>query len=154
MANTYSVIADVNARSDRTGTGAVTASYKTGDEVKIYTKELGTNNVLYGNASSSAAKWVNMNYLRMMASDGSSSNEVEDVYDDTIYGNSDEDYNNLLLRYTHALGSPPKYTKEVDPWYDMPDTIGVGRAMGKTWFCSPSILSICPVTVDYLPGFS
>ena len=63
-------------------------------------------------------------------------------------------YNTLMQKYIRALGSPPRFTQQVDPYYTNDMGAGTGRAMSKTWFSNPSILSICPGTVDYLPGFN
>lgn len=75
--------------------------------------------------------------------------------DSTITGHTDSDYNKLLLRYIRAFGAPPRFSEQVDPYYST-DTEGiyVGRVMASTWFSNPSIMSICPGTVDYLPGFN
>lgn len=79
----------------------------------------------------------------------------DEAVDETITGHKDSDYNQLLLRYIRAFGAPPRYSEQVDPYYST-DTNGiyVGRVMASTWFSNPSIMSICPGTVDYLPGFN
>lgn len=63
-------------------------------------------------------------------------------------------YNSLMQSYLRALGSPPRFTAAVDPYYNDNIGAGTGRAMASTWFSNPAIFSICPGTVDYLPGFS
>lgn len=67
---------------------------------------------------------------------------------------NDEDYKLLNYRYIRALGSPPNYNQVVDHQYIDERTPGVGRVFAETMLSFPSILSICPGKVDYLPGFS
>ena len=138
-----------------------------GTEVTVYETSNG-----WGKIAKNNDKWINMTYLKKVSteknkdSDKSSDNNETDssnsyeentdkAKDDTIYGTSDSSYNTLLLRYIRSFGSPPRYTEEVDPYYNSSDKgIQTGRAMMKTWFSDPGILSLCPGTVDYLPGFS
>ena len=76
------------------------------------------------------------------------------IDNDPIYANNNTDYQNLLYKYIRAFGSPPRYTQQVDPYYTNVKATSTGRTMLQTWFTDPSILSIAPGTVDYLPGFS
>lgn len=155
MANTYSVIMDIGVRSTKDGTGPTIDTLKAGSEVKVYQKEVGNGNVLYGNIAKSGTKWVNMQYLKMVDSPSADSEEeVENVYDDTIYGVSDADFKKLLKRALHAFGAPPTFTEEVDPYFTVPKGVGIGRAMADTWYSNATLLSLCPGTVKYLPGFS
>lgn len=154
MADTYIVTADINSYSKASVTSNVVQKYTKGSEVKIYTTSNG-----WGNTTALGSKWVKMTYLKKVATNTSKSEdgakENEDVApNDTIYGTSSSDYNKLLFKYIRAFGSPPRFTKYVDPIYNHSIGYGTGRAMGNTWYSDPAILSICPGTVDYLPGFS
>ena len=72
----------------------------------------------------------------------------------TITGNTDANYQTLLNRYLSAMGCPPTFTEEVDPCYYSGFGDTVGHEVARSLFSNPSILSICPGTVDYLPGFT
>lgn len=164
MADTYKVNSGgAIAYEDKNTSSKVTAKYIEGNTVKIYEKSPGANNQQFGNAAESGTgKWIVMDSLTKTASTTSSNTEVgtdaentDHAEEKTLTGNSDEAYNKLLLRYLHAFGSPPRFTEEVDPYYGLTnDEIQTGRVMMNTWFSQPSILSLCPGTVDYLPGFS
>lgn len=166
MADIYKVTTKtLNVRNKKGVGGKVISTLKKGREVTIYKKEAGENNKQWGNTKKKGNAWVAMEHLKKVSSGSSSSSSngnndlpdqenTEKIKEDGVYGNKDANYNTLLLRYLRAFGSPPKYTKEVDPWYDVEGQLGIGRAMGSTWYSNPSILSICPGTVDYLPGFS
>jgi uncharacterized protein YraI len=80
---------------------------------------------------------------------------VNDYYGggSTISGTNDSDYETLMKRYLTAFGCPPTFTNDVDPCYYSGFGDTVGHEAARTIFESPSILSICPGTVDYLPGF-
>jgi hypothetical protein len=82
------------------------------------------------------------------------SENMDKAATDNVSSTSMTAYNNLMRRYIRALGSPPRFTKEVDPYYSNDIGAFTGRAIAQTWFSHPSIFSICPGTVDYLPGFS
>ena len=166
MADIYKVkVASLNSYNKHSTSGTKISEYKQGAEVKVYTKESGDNNKQWGNIKENGSEWLLMESLEKTGtnngSSGSSSssdfgNEKENtdsVKDDTIYGNKDSAYNKLILRYIRAFGSPPRFTKSVDPWYGVSNTVGTGRAMMQTWLSDPSIFSICPGSVDYLPGF-
>jgi len=144
-------------------TSNVTFKYSEGNTVKIYEKGPGANNQQYGNAANSGTpRWIVMSALTKISGGSTSNNSgIEAENTDTVQGqksitgNSDKSYAQMMLRYLHAFGSPPRFTEEVDPYYDLPDPeIQTGRVMSGTWFSNPSILSLCPGTVDYLPGFS
>ena len=130
MADVYVANADVSAYAQKDSSSNVVKTYKKGDEIKIFIKEVGKNNIQYGNALTVGNMWVNMAFLTKVSSDPGNSNNTtinnnEDIgpsaenedraNDDTIYGNTDSSYNKLLLRYIHAFGSPPRFTEEVDP---------------------------------------
>lgn len=154
MADTYVVTANINSYSKASVTSNVVQKYTKGSEVKIYSTSNG-----WGNTTALGSKWVKMSYLKKVASGTSKAEdgakENEDVAEnDTVYGTSSSDYNKLLYKYIRAFGSPPRFTKYVDPIYNEKLGYGTGRAMGNTWYSDPAILSICPGTVDYLPGFS
>lgn len=154
MADTYVVTANINSYNKASVTGKVVQRYTKGSEVKIYSTSNG-----WGNTTALGSKWVKMTYLKKVATDTSKAEEGakenDDVAEnDTIYGSSSSDYNKLLFKYIRAFGSPPRYTSYVDPIYNNKIGYGTGRAMSNTWFSDPAILSICPGTVDYLPGFS
>lgn len=154
MADTYIVTADINSYSKASVTSNVVQKYTKGSEVKIYSTSNG-----WGNTTALGSKWVKMSYLKKIATssttaeDGSKENE-DTAENDTVYGTSSSDYNKLLFKYIRAFGSPPRFTKYVDPIYIDNLGYGTGRAMGNTWYSDPAILSLCPGTVDYLPGFS
>ena len=154
MADTYVVTATINSYSKASVTSSVVQKYTKGSEVKIYSTSNG-----WGNTTALGSKWVKMTYLKKVATSSNTSEagakENEDTAEnDTLYGASSSDYNKLLFKYIRAFGSPPRFTKYVDPIYNHSIGYGTGRAMGNTWYSDPAILSICPGTVDYLPGFS
>lgn len=136
--------------------GKVIALYNKGKEVTVYETRKGPDKVNYANTSKKGNKWINLSYLKKESSGGINADvENQDkAKDDTIRGTSSSSYNKLMLRYIRAFGSPPRFTREVDPYYDNANGINTGRAMMSTWFSDPAILSLCPGTVDYLPGFS
>lgn len=72
----------------------------------------------------------------------------------TITGTSNRDYNILYERYIRSFGCPPRFSDKVDIPYTNSITEGIGRVYAKAIFSHPSLLSICPGGVDYLPGFS
>jgi len=53
-----------------------------------------------------------------------------------------------------AFGAPPKFNMDIDIQYLDEVFPGYGRVTAKTIMSNPSILSICPGAVDFLPGFS
>jgi hypothetical protein len=59
-------------------------------------------------------------------------------------------------RYLRSFGCPPQFNKWVDIQYETSDRFasGVGRRMAESFFVNPSILSLCPGTVRYLPEFN
>lgn len=71
-----------------------------------------------------------------------------------ISGYDVEYYKKLQWKFVRALGVPPKFNVDVDIQYTNDYTPGIGRVYEKTFLSNPSILSICPGTVDFLPGFS
>ena len=163
MADIYEVTADkVTARSKKSTKASSVKTYSFGKELTIYVKEVGEDNKQWGSINKKNSKWVPMDKLRKIGSTASSSKEeagrerenLDTAEDDNVYGASDADYNKVLLRHIRAFGSPPRYTPEVDPWYGLTNETGTGRVMSKTWFSDPSILSLAPGTVDYLPGFN
>lgn len=165
MADTYKVkVASLNSYDKRSTSGKKIQEYKKGAEVKIYSKHPGDNNKQWGNAKEKGNEWLLLESLEMTGTDsggtastkknfGASKENTDKAKDDTTYGNSDSAYNTVMLKYIRALGSPPRFTKDVDPWYGVSNSVGTGRAMAQTWLSDPSIFSICPGTVDYLPGF-
>lgn len=134
-----------------------------GQEVNIF-EEKSSGSIRMGKISSSESRWVSMMFLRKVKSSSSSSSSSsketgvsqenkDKAKNDTITGNSISDYVALYNKYLHAYGCPPRFTDEVDPRYNSSSGNKIGRAMAKTWFSEPSILSLCPGKVDYLPGF-
>jgi len=57
-----------------------------------------------------------------------------------------------VMKYKYAFGIPPSYSNAVDPSY-LP-VGGFGRTYYQTILSAPTILSICPGTVKYLPRMS
>lgn len=164
MADIYKVkVASLNSYSKHSTSGSKINEYKKGAEVKVYTKEPGDNNKQWGNIKEKGNEWLLMESLEKTGTDdgttetvtnfGNTKENTDKAKDDTTYGNSDSAYNKVMLKYIRALGSPPRFTKNVDPWYSVSNTVGTGRAMAQTWLSDPAILSICPGSVDYLPGF-
>ena len=74
------------------------------------------------------------------------------------YSAGDEYYRKLADKYAFALGSPPKYNKDIDIRYDENITngdnciTGTGRVFNKTLLSTPAILSICPGSVKMFPN--
>ena len=164
MADIYKVkVASLNSYSKHSTSGSKINEYKKGAEVKVYTKEPGDNNKQWGNIKEKGNEWLLMESLEKTGTDdgttetvtnfGNTKENTDKAKDDTTYGNSDSAYNKVMLKYIRALGSPPRFTKNVDPWYSVSNTVGTGRVMAQTWLSDPAILSICPRSVDYLPGF-
>lgn len=79
---------------------------------------------------------------------------TDQAIDRTITGDSDSDYQTLYWRYIRSFGCPPQYNDKVDKQYMQSKAPSCGRVFAKTMLAHPTILSICPGTVDYLPGFS
>lgn len=155
MADIYKVSVDkANIRTGKDSTSTIVAEKKMNAELKITAKEAGEDNQQYGHVKSPDG-WIAMSSVSKLGSDKLPKAENTATYTNTTpTGSSEGDYDKVLLRSLRALGSPPRYTKKVDPWYSMSTTTGTGRAMAATWYSDPSILSLCPGAVDYLPGFS
>lgn len=160
MADKYKTTKKTKAYASKTTSSSVVKTYAKGKQVTVYSKEVGEGNVQYGNVSKNGRAFILMSHLKKTGKGGNSSGtgvsreNTDKVKDDTIYGETDKDYDDLIKKYLRAFGSPPRYTQEVDPWYSMGKDTGVGRAMAETFYSDPSILSICPGQVDYLPGFN
>lgn len=158
MADVYKVtVESASVRKEKNSTSDVIKTLSKGKEVKIYVKEAGEDNKQYGNIKKTGSQWVLMEELKKLGSDNVGTPKEllgEDYVDDTLTGVSESDYDQMLLKNIRAFGSPPRFSKEVDPWYNMSSTVGTGRSMASTWYSSPSLVSFCPGTVDYLPGFN
>lgn len=141
-------------------------SYNSGDQKAISkTTAGGGTNTLYGETDQG---WVKMSNWKLIGSSEktdadkkkeSTEGENYDSKNETErFGLSTGDYQYVLNKYIRAFGSPPRFTDAVDPYfYPNDDTAtdgGTGRSMASTWYSDPSILSLAPGTVDYLPGFS
>lgn len=167
-ADTYKITATkLNVRDGKSTDSGTTKTLAKGAEVKIYAKESGKNNKQWGAINKEKTQWVSMEYVKKIASgdkktkkDRSSSSSSpskenkQTAKDNTVYGNDNAAYEKVLKKSIRAFGSPPRYIKDVDPYYDTKGFLGTGRAMGLTWYSDPAILSICPGKVDYLPGFT
>lgn len=166
MADAYKVIKDnTPVKAEKKASAKTTRTLSKGKEVKVYNITVGESNVRYAKISSSKKEFVNIDSLSKIGSDkesksSSSSENVgvakenEDVARASkISGNGNDAYNRLIRRYVRAFGSPSRFTTEVDPLYATTPGIGPGRIMSQTWMTDTSILSLCPGTVDYLPGF-
>ena len=144
--------------------GKKVKQYAKGAEICIYKEKNG-----YGNAVKKGNRWVKLTKLKLVSSvvatakeNTAKANEASitsgnkyRTSSSSWYGKSTSTYTGLIKKYVRAFGSPPRFTDKVDPYYgEKKDTFGTGRAMMSTWFSDPAILSICPGTVDYLPGFS
>ncbi len=69
-----------------------------------------------------------------------------------IYANdpvSDNPFLDEVMKYKYAFGIPPSFSESVDPQY-LPFG-GFGRSYYQTILSAPTILSICPGSVKYLP---
>lgn len=64
------------------------------------------------------------------------------------------EYKTLFYRFIRAFGCPPQFNLNVDIQYINDITPGVGRAFANSMLSNPTILSLCPGSVNYLPGFS
>lgn len=65
--------------------------------------------------------------------------------------------NNQYLKYMKAFGAPPQFTEMADPpIYSCDDPLygTCGRVYAETFLQNPSVLSICPGKVHYLPNFT
>ena len=70
---------------------------------------------------------------------------------------NDEYYRQLAIKYSNALGAPPKYNSNIDVRYmevanNMDDVSSCGRVINKTILSNPSILSICPGKARMFPN--
>jgi hypothetical protein len=168
MAEIYEVYNcwSLNSRNKPGMHGTPVKWYQKGDQVKVYEK---SGN--WYNTSDTKDWWCYNKYLKLIKSDPppapppAPAPVVKDVTPVTRENKDDADmssvpvsrdlsgYSKVLKKYINAFGSPPKYTEKVDPYYDS-SNFKVGRAMMETWYSHPAIFSICPGTVDYLPGFS
>lgn len=72
----------------------------------------------------------------------------------TITGSEISGYKTLFFRYSRAFGCPPQFNINIDIQYIDDIAPGIGRVFASTMLSHPSILSICPGSVNYLPGFS
>lgn len=73
------------------------------------------------------------------------------------YTANDEYYKQLAIKYSNALGCPPKYNSSIDVRYmevaeKMDEVSSCGRVINKTILSNPSILSICPGKVKMFPN--
>lgn len=85
------------------------------------------------------------------------SEELQSIeeYESTELKETDEERIRRLSRYIGwSFGAPPKFNMDVDLQYADDLFPGYGRVVSKTILTHPSILSICPGKVDFLPGFS
>lgn len=164
MADIYKVIVDkLSVMAQKKSDGVVVKTLRKGLEVKVYNKTPGEKGVYWGKISKKDEQWINMAHVKKLGGDAEKNNTKDDKttdneddseYDNTVYGQDLESYNKVMMQRIRAFGAPPRFTQEVDPWYYVTDSVGVGRAMAETWYSQPSILSICPGTVNYLPGFT
>lgn len=76
------------------------------------------------------------------------------VADPDYSGNTVSSLKKEHYKAVNALGCPPLYNQYTDPQYIDDIAPGVGRVYASTMLSNPTILSICPGKVDYLPGFS
>ena len=65
-----------------------------------------------------------------------------------------ERYKDLNWKIAWAFGAPPKFNMDVDIQYADSMLPGYGRVTTKTIMSNPSIISICPGAVDFLPDFN
>lgn len=65
-----------------------------------------------------------------------------------------ERYRDLNWKIAWAFGAPPKFNMDVDIQYGDSMLPGYGRVTTKTIMSNPSIISICPGAVDFLPDFN
>lgn len=123
--------------------------------------------------TSPAAGWVSSTYVTKISteeaapsisvppasSDNVSGGSIENLdvvgaSGQTITGSSISGYKTLFFRYSRAFGCPPQFNINIDIQYIDDIAPGIGRVFATTMLSHPSILSICPGTVNYLPGFS
>lgn len=174
----YKVTAEKTySRNARSLSAKITGTYTKGTVLTVYEQQAGEYAAMFGRLHKSKDKWVPMSSLSLVTSSETKKNTTSDVTtteddkesnqgvfsatentdkvkNDTIYGTSNSSFTKLAKRYVKAFGSPPRFTEEVDPQYNNIKAISAGRSMLSTWYANPSILSICPGTVSYMPGFS
>lgn len=126
------------------------------------------NQVLTGDGTSEGSYykvsngWIVKANVQRIDNTDNASNLTEDTenYDSitssgqTITTASNENYKRLESRYINAFGCPPQYNQVVDLQYIDEISPGIGRVFAETMLSFPSVLSLCPGKVDYLPGFS
>lgn len=163
MAETYRAKKKLQAREKPNAKAKAVQTKPKGSEFSVYEKKNG-----WGNIARKGGKWVNLTYCEKLSSTAITKKENTDsageahssgnkyyASDAKWYGTSTTTYRDIMRKYVRAFGSPPRYTPQVDPYYESAsNTAYTGRAMMKTWFSDPAIFSLCPGKVKYLPGFS
>ena len=161
----------LNVRSGPSTSYSKVGTIKLGEKVTIYETRSGWHKI-----SNTEERWVSGNYIQVDgtntqasvsktdgtivsdSSSGSSSSDGDDwssyfaTYSDSVFTAGDEYYRVLADKYSYALGSPPKYNKDIDVRYTENITSGTGRVVNKTILSNPAILSICPGKVKMFPN--
>lgn len=105
--------------------------------------------------SKSKQQWVSTTDLKKVSTSKTTSVENTAVAkgNDNYTKKNAKTYNAMIMKYSSAFGAPPSFTSQVDPYYGTNIGKQIGRALSELYE-NPSLVSICPGTVDYLPGFS
>lgn len=141
--------------------------YSFNKELTVYEKKAETGkSTTWAAVDKSKKAWVNFAYLEKVqelqtpnlentdkAKSVAVNNGDEDIYKGTYLGNK-KMYNKMIDSYARAFGAPFTFLEETDPYYSTGVGKTIGRTMASTMYSAPMIFSICPGTVDYLPGFS
>jgi len=109
-----------------------------------------------------SGKYASATYLKLIketksatkASNSSGKENTEAVATADYKGNTNANLKTEHYKAVNALGCPPMYNQYTDLQYIDDVAPGVGRVFASTMLSNPTILSICPGKVDYLPGFS
>ncbi len=163
MSKTYKATSKNSVRNAPKSNAKVVGTKYKDNEVSVYEEKEG-----WGKISKKEEKWVSIGKYKLVSSttivpkeNKANPNEggvVGNKYrtsNPSVYGKSASTYKDLMRKHVRAFGSPPRYTSTVDPYYgNASDTAYTGRTMMQTWFSDPTIFSICPGKVDYLPGFN
>lgn len=146
-----------NAYSDAAGTKKIGQVWKN-QYVQVYADEGRCSKIKYSTYSAYVARTDLVQGERQTNSNveltGQTLTQNNFSNDFDVSGYDREYYKKLQWKFVRSLGVPPKFNLDVDVQYTNEISPGIGRVYNRTFLSNPSILSICPGSVDFLPGFS
>lgn len=163
MAETYTANKKLTVRAKPNAKAKSVGTKSKGAEFTVHESKNG-----WGRIRKKEDKWVNLSYCKLVSPVAVVPKENTDKGDQSgtrggkyqasspkWYGKNATTYRDIMKKHVRAFGAPPRYTAEVDPYYEAAkNTAYTGRTMMQTWFSHPAIFSLQPGKVDYLPGFS